>query len=116
MARATRAIANGSSQSSVVEDGRTEGEVSARVVRYEEGKAVYEVTDGATRGKRTSGQPREEEFHLAPFTDLIRGIDPDLTSYPHQVFGKWAWDGNAGAFLDRSPSIPRVQFDSQSPM
>ena len=33
---------------------------------------------------------------LAAFTGLISGIEPDLSSYPHEVLGVWAREG-AGA-------------------
>ena len=58
---------------------------------------------------------------LARFTDLRPGIEPDLSSYPHEALGMWAWDGGVdrplqvGAFWSRSPSIPPVERDAGSP-
>lgn len=114
LVRAARATPRGSSQSSVVEDGQTADEVSASVVRDDNGSLVYEVTD---RGQfrvavsQLPGLPPRQEFSLALFTDLIPDIEPDLTSYPHEVLGVWAWEIDPGefrlgAFWDMNPSIP----------
>ena len=56
-------------------------------------------------------------FALAAFTGLIPGIEPDLSSYPHEVLGVWAWEDEdvAGAFWSRSPSVPPVDFGPASP-
>ena len=122
---AARAVPNGASQSSRVENGRTADEVSVAVVRDDDGNLVYDVTDGARWVARVPalvpGVPREG-FDLVLFTDLIPGIEPDLQSYPHELLGMWAWDGGAegslevGAFWSASPSIPAVEFGDRSPI
>ena len=109
IARAAHATPLGASQSSAVdEDGRTADEVSVSV-EYSEGQLVYEVTDSARWVVRVPELPHEE-FDIALFTTLIPGIEPDLTTYPHDVFGMWAWEGEVGVFWTRSPSIPEVDF------
>ena len=120
LARAARAVPNGASQSSLVDgDGRTADEMSLQVVRDDEGNLVHEVTDGARIVVRVPffNLPRQG-LDLALFTDLIPGIEPDLSSYPHEVLGVWAWDvddGEAGAFWGMSPSVPTVSFGATSP-
>ena len=119
LVRAAQATPRGSSQSSRVDgDGRTIDEMTARVGRDDDGNLVYNVTD---HGRiflpvpvTGPGLPRQD-FHLALFTTLIPGIEPDLTSYPQEVLGLWAWEGEIGAFWDKSPSGPPTTFASPSP-
>ena len=115
IARAAVAVPIGASQSSRVENGGTVDEMSVHVVRDDDGNPVHEVTDGAQLVVRVPGPLPRQGFDLALFTDLIPGIEPDLSSYPHEVLGVWAWDGDAGAFWSRSPSVPPVEFGSRSP-
>ena len=120
LARAARAVPNGASQSSLVDgDGRTADEMSVQVVRDDDGNLVHEVTDGARIVVRVPfyNLPRQG-LDLALFTDLIPGIAPDPSSYPHEVLGVWAWDadgGEVGAFWSRSPKVPPVEFGAASP-
>ena len=114
LGRAARATPLGASQSSAVnEDGRTADEVSV-AVEYSEGQVVYEVTDSARWVVRVPELPHEG-FDIALFTTLIPGIEPDLTTYPHDVFGMWAWEGDVGVFWTRSPLIPEITFGPDSP-
>ena len=117
LARAARTAPNGASQSSLAEGGATSDETTARIVRDDEGNLVYEVTDGARILTHVplSAPLTHQGLELALFTDLLPGIEPDLTSYPHEVLGVWAWDGHAGAFWDRSPSREPVDFAATSP-
>ena len=119
LARAARAAPNGGSQSSLVdEDGRTADEVSVRVVRdVDLGGLAHEITDGARFIVQVPFPAPRQGFALAAFTGLIPGIEPDLSSYPHEVLGVWAWEGEgaAGAFWSRSPSVPPVDFGPASP-
>ena len=110
--RAARSVPSGTTQSSSAAGGLTADEVTARIVRDDDGNVVYEVTDGARTVLHVPGM-RGDGFELALFTDLIPGIEPDLTSYPHEVLGLWAWEGEAGAFWDRSPSLEPAAFDSR---
>ena len=114
LARAARAAPNGGSQSSLVdEDGRTADEVSVRVVRdVDVGGLAHEITDGARFIVQVPFPAPRQGFELAAFTGLIPGIEPDLSSYPHEVLGVWAWEdeGAAGAFWSRSPPVPPVDF------
>ena len=114
LARAARAVPNGASQSSLATDGRTDGEMSVRVVRDDGGNLVHEIGDGAGVVLRVPG-PRPEGASLALFTDLIPGIEPDLSSYPHELLGIWALDGDIGAFWGKSPAVPRVVFGPRTP-
>ena len=111
LVRAAQATPRGSSQSSRVDgDGRTTDEMTARVGRDDDGNVVYHVTDrGPVPG------PARQGFHLALFTTMLPGIEPDLTSYQHDVLGLWAWNGEVGAFWDKSPSGPPTTFASPSP-
>ena len=119
LARAARAAPNGGSQSSLVdEDGRTADEVSVRVVRdVDLGGLAHEITDGARFIVQVPFPAPRQGFELAAFTGLIPGIEPDLSSYPHEVLGVWAWEdeGAAGAFWTRSPSVPPVDFGPAFP-
>ena len=119
LARAARAAPNGGSQSSLVdEDGRTADEVSVRVVRdVDLGGLAHEITDGARFIVQVPFPAPRQGFELAAFTGLIPGIEPDLSSYPHEVLGVWAWEGEgeAGAFWSGSPSVPPVDFGPASP-
>ncbi len=114
LARAARAAPNGASQSSLVDaDGRTAHEMSVRVVRDDDlGGLAHEITDGARIIVQVPFPAPRQGFELAAFTGLIPGIEPDLSSYPHEVLGVWAWEdeGAAGAFWSRSPSVPPVDF------
>ena len=113
LARAARAVPNGASQSSSVENGRTADEMSVRVVRDDDGNLSYEVTDGARIMARAPGPPNQD-FRLALFTDMLPGIEPDLSSYPHDLLGVWATAEEAGAFWSRSPEAPAAAFDAAS--
>ena len=119
LARAARAAPNGASQSSLVDaDGRTADEMSVRVVRDADlGGLAHEITDGARIIVQVPFPVPRQGFELAAFTGLIPGIEPDLTSYPHEVLGVWAWEDErvAGAFWSRSPSPPPVDFGPASP-
>ena len=119
LARAARTAPNGASQSSLAEGGATSDETTARIVRDDEGNLVYEVTDGARILTHVplSAPLTRQGLELALFTDLLPGIEPDLTSYPHEVLGVWAWDaegGHVGAFWDRSPSREPADFAATS--
>ena len=121
--RAARAVPNGASQSSWVDaDGRTADEFSVRVVYDEDvGNLVHEITDHARIFVRVPFVAPRRGLALAAFTDLIPGIEPDLSSYPHEVLGVWAWEGEdgaleeAGAFWALSQPVPPVAFGSRSP-
>ena len=119
LARAARAVPNGASQSSLVDaDGHTADEISVRVVRDDDlGGLAHEITDGARIIVQVPFPVPRQGFALATFTGLIPGIEPDLSSYPHEVLGVWAWEeeGEAGAFWSRSPSAPPVDFGPASP-
>ena len=119
LARAARAAPNGASQSSLVDaGGRTTHEMSVQVVRdVDLGGLAHEITDGARIIVQVPFPAPRQGFELAAFTGLIPGIEPDLTSYPHEVLGVWAWEGEgvAGAFWSRSPSVPPVEFGPASP-
>ena len=96
LVRAAGATPRGSSQSSRVDgDGRTADEMTARVGRDDDGNVVYQVTDNAQISLPVPA-PAREAFDLALFTTLLPGIEPDLTSYPHEVLGLWAWDVGTG--------------------
>ena len=123
LVRAARAVPNGASQSSVVEaDGRTADQVTVHVVYDEDvGNQVHEITDGARLHARVPFIGPRQGLRLALFTDLIPGIEPDLSSYPHEVLGVWAWDGGAeapegevGAFWSSSP--PSMDAGSRAPV
>ena len=117
--RAARTVPNGATQSSSVENARTADEVSVHAVRDDDGNLVYDVTN-KDRWVARVPFPRVD-FDLALFTDLIPGIEPDLSSYPHEVLGMWAWEGGVdgalevGAFWSMSPSIPPVEFGDSPP-
>ena len=117
LARAARAAPNGASQSSLVDaGGRTADEVSVRVVRdVDLGGLAHEITDGARFIVQVPFPAPRQGFALAAFTGLIPGIEPDLSSYPHEVLGVWAWEGEAGAFWSQSPPVPPVDFGPASP-
>ena len=117
LARAARAAPNGASQSSLVDaGGRTADEVSVRVVRdVDLGGLAHEITDGARFIVQVPFPAPRQGFALAAFTGLIPGIEPDLSSYPHEVLGVWAWEGEAGAFWSQSPPVLPVDFGPASP-
>ncbi len=114
---AARAIPHGSSQSSRVDaSGRTAHEMSVRVIRDDDGSLGYLVTGDPVLEFTVPGPGIREGLSLAVFTDLLPGIEPDLTTYPHSVFGLWAWNGGVGAFWDTSPSDPSQVFEPTFPM
>ena len=119
LVRAARAVPIGASQSSLVDEiGRTADEVSVQVVRNDDGNLVHEVTDGARIFVQVPFAVLRQGLDLALFADLTPGIEPDLSSYPHEVLGIWAWDiedGEIGVFWGRSPSVPPVEFGARSP-
>ena len=116
VARAARSAPNGASQSSLAEDGRTADEMTVRVMFDEDvGNLVHEIGDNARIVVRVPFVAPRQGLELAAFTGLIPGIEPDLSSYPHEVLGVWAWEGETGAFWSMSPSIPAVRFDRASP-
>ncbi len=116
VARAARTAPNGASQSSLAVDGRTADEMTVRVVTGEDaGGLAHEISDGARIVLRAPSPVPRRGLDLAAFTDLIPGIEPDLSSYPHEVLGVWAWDGEAGAFWGTSPPVPPVAFGGTSP-
>lgn len=114
LVRAAQAVPLGSSQSSLADNRRTVDEVTARISRDDDGNIVYEVTDNSRMYVTVPGPKQSQDLRLALFTDLIPGIEPDLTSYPQDVLGVWAWGGEVGAFWDSSPSGP-VDFGSIGP-
>lgn len=119
LVRAAGATPRGASQSSRVDqDGRTADEMTARVGRDDDENVVYQVTDHAQISLPVPA-PARQGFNLALFTTLLPGIEPDLTSYPHEVLGLWAWDVGTGveigAFWDKSPSGPPTTFGSPEP-
>ena len=79
------------------------------------GNLVHEITDSARFWVRVPFIAPRQGFDLAAFTDLLPGIEPGLSSYPHEMLGVWASDGEAGAFWSMSPSIPPVSFGPASP-
>ena len=109
LARAARATPLGASQSSQMDNGTTRNEWAVRVGRNDDGHRVYEVSDRSRIAVRVPG-PRTG-FDLALFTDLEPGIEPDLSSYPHELLGLWAWEGEAGAFWGMSPEMPIADLD-----
>ena len=113
-ARAAPAAAvNGVSQMSLPDQAVDAMRVA--VVHDDEGNLVYELTDDTVMVVRVPSPLPRQGFDLALFTDLIPGIEPDLSSYPHEVLGMWAWDGGVGAFWGRSPEIPGVRPTGISP-
>ena len=113
--RAAGARPNSASQSSRTEDGRTADEWSVQVVR-DGGDLVYEATDHGRIAVRVPSDLPRQGFGLALFTDLLPGIEVDVSSYPHEVLGMWAWEGETGVFWDRSPQVAQVAFGSRSPI
>ena len=112
---AAKAVPAGASQSSWGENGRTSDEISVHVVRDDDGNLVHEVTDEARLFVRVPSSVPRRDVRLALFTTLQPGIEPDLSSFPHEVLGIWASDGEAAAFWSMSPSIPEVSFGATSP-
>ena len=89
-------------------------EVSVHVVRNDDGKLVYELKEGSQIVLVPSG-PNEQVSGLALFTNLKPGIEPDLSSYPHELLGIWARDGQVRVFWSMSPSLePFAAFPSGS--
>ena len=90
-------------------------EVSVRVVRNNEGKLVHELREGDRGVVLVPSGPNEQVSGLALFTDLIPGIEVDVSAYPHELLGIWARDGQVRAFWSRSPSLePFETFPSGS--
>ena len=104
VARAARAEPTSGSQST------TDDEMSVRVTRDDDEHLVHEFTDSARIALHVPSLVPRQGFDLAAFTDLIPGIEPDVSSYPHEVLGVWAWEGDVGAFWSKSPEIPPVDF------
>lgn len=101
---AAGATPNGASQASLVDgDNKTMSELQVRLVRNDAGDLVYEGTDeDGTKYSKGDG------FKLSLFTSLTPGIEPDLTSYPHQLFGIWEWGGRVGTFWSNSQPLPET--------
>ena len=59
--------------------------------------------------------PPRQGFDLALFAGVPAGIEPDPSSYPHELLGLWAWNGDVGAFWGASPSVPRAGFGAGYP-
>ena len=114
LVRAAQAVPNGASQSSRVDEqsGKTKNEQSVSVVRNSDGHQVYRLADGSRHVLVPSSLTRQD-VSLALFTDLIPGIEPGLSSYPHELLGIWAWDDHVGTFWSRSPSLD--PFDAAFP-
>ena len=110
---APAAAANGVSQSSLA--GQAVDGMRVHVVRGDEGNPVYELTDGGQVAVRIPSPLPHPGFSVALLTDLIPGIEPDLSSYPHDLLGMWAWNGSVGAFWGRSPELPGVASSGISP-
>ena len=115
LARAARTAPNGASQSSDSEDGRTAREMTVEVVRDADGDLVYEVSDGSFILVHAPGPPRQG-LDLALFAGVPAGIEPDPSSYPHELLGLWAWNGEVGAFWSASPSVPQAGFGDGYPV
>ena len=113
-ARAAPAAAvNGVSQLSL--PGQAVDAMRVQVARDEDGNLVYELTDGGQVVVRVPSPLPRLGFSVAVFTDLIPGIEPDLSSYPHDLLGMWAWGDAVGAFWGRSPELPGVTSTGISP-
>ena len=104
---------NGVSQSSLVSQA-VDG-MRVRVARDDDGNLVYELTDGGVMVVHVPSSIPRLGFGVAVFSDLMPGIEPDLSSYPHDLLGMWEWEGAVGAFWGRSPSIPGVSSTGISP-
>ena len=115
IARAAEAVPMGASQSSRVENGRTVDEMSVRVVRGDDGSLVHEVTDGAQFVVRVPGPLPRQGARLAFFTDLIPGIEPDLSSYPHGGAGGVGVGRRCGRVLEPQPAGPASPVRSHVP-
>ena len=90
--------------------------MQVQVGRDDDGNLVYELTDGGQVVVRVPSSHPRLGFSVAVFSDLIPGIEPDLSSYPHEVMGMWEWGDAAGAFWSRSPEIPGVGSTGVSPV
>ena len=112
LARAARVTPNGASQSSLARNGKTAGEIVVDVIRNEDGNLVYAVTDQNMVLARAPGPP-DQDVVLSLFADVPAGIQPDPSSYPHELLGIWAWGDEAGTFWTASPSIPAA-FDNRT--
>ena len=113
-ARAAPAVAvNGVSQLSL--PGQAVDAMRVHVVRDDDGNLVYELTDGGLVVVRVPSPLPRLGFSVAVFTDLLPGIEPDLSSYPHDLLGMWAWGDAVGAFWGRSPELPGVVSTGISP-
>ena len=105
LARAAQSVPNGASQSSLTDAGRTAHEMSVKVIRDENGFLVYELSDGEGMNVRAPGISRRDA-ELALFANVPAFIEPDPSSYPHDLLGFWARNGEAGAFWGASQPIP----------
>ena len=105
---APAASVNGVSQSSLA--GQAVDGMMVHVVRDDDGDLVYELTDGGQVVVRVPSSVPRQGFRLAVFTTLLPGIEPDLSSFPHEVMGVWSWNGAVGSFWGLSPSIPAASF------
>ena len=113
-ARAAPAVAvNGVSQASLA--GLAVDAMRVQVGRDDDGNVVYELTDDGQIVVWVPSPLPRLGYSVAVFSDLIPGIEPDLTSYPHEVMGMWELGDAAGAFWSRSPSVPPVEFGAASP-
>ena len=101
---AAGATPNGAAQASLVDsNNKTRSELQLRLERNDAGDLVYEGTDeDGTKYRKGDG------FKLSLFTSLNPVIEPDLTSYPHQLLGIWEWDGEVGTFWSNSQPLPEV--------
>ena len=115
LSEAAHAIPRGTSQSSFVAGGRTVDEIDVVVGRNDDGQLVYMLTDNSLIYAEVPG-PQRQGLSLALFTDLIPGIEPDLSSYPHELLGVWATDEHVGAYWTNSQSLPTVKFSAKSPV
>ena len=113
LARAALTRPNGASQSSDAEDGRTAREMTVDV-EHMGGNLVYGVSDGSFIGAQVPS-PAREGLELAMFADVPANIEPDPSSYQHELLGLWAWNGEVGAFWSASPSVPQAGFGSGYP-
>ena len=113
-ARAAPAVpVNGVSQSSLV--SQAVGGMRVQVGRDDDGNLVYELTDDGQVVVRVPSSHPRLGYSVAVFSDLIPGIEPDLSSYPHEVMGMWEWGDAVGTFWSRSPEIPGVGSTGASP-
>ena len=101
--RAAKADPNGGSQASSAKNGRTLGEITVSASYDDKGNLAYELSEGQRLVARVP-EERANGSRFAIFTNLIPGIEPDLTSYPHEILGIWAIGGEIGAFMEQKPA------------